>query len=156
MFRRAQILKYDPKTRTAQVHIHGLTDGASEGLTATFAYAIGEDDRDTEIQIMLEGLKSDVYVFFENGDQARPVIMASCSHGQDVIEDVRRIRQKNIELIAAEGIQLKAPDVTVIGKLHVTEGITTDGDVVASNISLIKHRTSGVRGGSEFSGPPTP
>jgi hypothetical protein len=37
-FKRAKILSYNAKSRTAKVHIHGMTDGASEGLTATFAF----------------------------------------------------------------------------------------------------------------------
>ena len=65
-FKRAKILSYDAAKRTAKVHIHGLTDGASEGLTATFAYPVGDDDRDTERQIVLG---NDVYVFFEDGDE---------------------------------------------------------------------------------------
>ncbi|TPS40987.1 hypothetical protein [Acinetobacter baumannii] len=46
--KRAKILSYNAKGRTAQVHIHGLTDGASEGITATFAYPVGDSDLDTE------------------------------------------------------------------------------------------------------------
>ena len=42
----AKILRYDAAKRTAQVHVHGLTDGASEGLTAKIAYPVGDDDRD--------------------------------------------------------------------------------------------------------------
>ncbi|KCX96510.1 hypothetical protein J572_4073, partial [Acinetobacter baumannii 1499986] len=45
--KRAKILSYNAKGRTAQVHIHGLTDGASEGITATFAYPVGDSDLDT-------------------------------------------------------------------------------------------------------------
>ena len=47
-------------------------------------------------------------------------------------------------------------DVTVTGTLHVTKDITTDADVTAGNISLKKHKTSGVRSGSEDSGGPIP
>ena len=47
-------------------------------------------------------------------------------------------------------------DVTVTGTLHVTKDITTDADVTAGNISLKKHKTSGVQGGSGTSGGPTP
>ncbi|MCZ3007840.1 hypothetical protein NYZ11_19905, partial [Acinetobacter baumannii] len=45
----AKILSYNAKGRTAQVHIHGLTDGASEGITATFAYPVGDSDLDTSV-----------------------------------------------------------------------------------------------------------
>ena len=47
-------------------------------------------------------------------------------------------------------------DVTVTGTLHVTKDITTDADVTAGNISLKKHKTSGVQGGSANSGVPVP
>lgn len=36
------------------------------------------------------------------------------------------------------------------------EDITSETDVIAQNISLTKHKTSGVKGGSENSGVPTP
>ena len=49
----AKILSYDAATRTAKVQIEGLTDGAEDGLTATFAYPVGHDDRDTEIQVLV-------------------------------------------------------------------------------------------------------
>ena len=49
----AKILSYDAATRTAKVQIEGLTDGAEDGLTATFAYPTGYDDRDTEIQVLV-------------------------------------------------------------------------------------------------------
>ncbi|WP_445620662.1 phage baseplate assembly protein V [Kushneria sp. Sum13] len=44
--------------------------------------------------------------------------------------------------------------VTITGPLHVTEGITTPADVVASGISLVNHKTTGVKSGSDTSGPP--
>ena len=53
-------------------------------------------------------------------------------------------------------------DVQITGKLHVTETITagdnisTVADVLAGDISLKKHKTSGVKGGSENSGVPIP
>ncbi|MCO8066810.1 phage baseplate assembly protein V [Acinetobacter schindleri] len=53
-------------------------------------------------------------------------------------------------------------DVQITGKLHVTETITagdnisTVADVLAGDISLTNHRTSGVKAGSEESGGPIP
>lgn len=44
--------------------------------------------------------------------------------------------------------------VTITGTLHVTEGITTPADVTAAGISLVNHKTTGVRSGSDTSGPP--
>lgn len=155
MFQRGTIISYDQDSRTAQVHIHGLTDGSSEGLTATFAYAVGHDDRDTEIQIIIDQ-DPDVYVFFENGDQARPVIAFFSSHGANTEKDTHRIRQKNIELLAEQNIDLNAPKTTVHGDLHVLGKVISDVDVVAKDISLVSHKTSGVESGSGFSGPPSP
>ena len=51
----AKILSYDAATRTAKVHTVGPTAGAEDGLTATFAYPVGHDDRDTEIQVLAAG-----------------------------------------------------------------------------------------------------
>lgn len=53
-------------------------------------------------------------------------------------------------------------DVEIVGSLHVTKAITagenisTPADVVAENISLKNHKTSGVQSGSGTSGGPTP
>lgn len=53
-------------------------------------------------------------------------------------------------------------DVEIVGSLHVTKAITagenisTPADVVAENISLKSHKTSGVQSGSGTSGGPTP
>lgn len=53
-------------------------------------------------------------------------------------------------------------DVEVVGKLHVTKGITagedisTPADVKAGDISLTKHKTSGVQSGTGNSGGPIP
>ena len=95
MFYRAKILSYNAQNRTANVHIIGLTDGAEDGLVATFAYPVGDDDRDTELKIVTG---NDCYVFFESNDPARPVIAFYASHGTGALTDIRRIQQKNIEL----------------------------------------------------------
>jgi len=73
-----------------------------------------------------------------------------CSHFTDI---------KSHELSAVLPTGGKAnivADVTVTGTLHVTKDITTDADVTAGNISLKKHKTSGVQGGSANSGVPVP
>lgn len=106
MFKRAKILSYDAKKRTAQIHIPGLTDGASEGITATFAYPIGDDDRQTERQIIIG---NDVFIFFENNNQEFPVIAHYSSHSNGALVDVRRIQQKNVEIIGEKEILLDAP-----------------------------------------------
>ena len=127
MFYRAKILSYDAQKRTAKVHIIGLTDGAEDGLTATFAYPVGDDDRDTERQIVVD---NDCYVFFESNDPARPVIAFYASHGTGALTDIRRIQQKNIELLAeinatieAKSIALKG-NMTLDGSQYITKSLS--------------------------------
>ena len=152
---RAKILSYNAKGRTAQVHIHGLTDGASEGLTATFAYPVGDDDRVTERRIVVG---SDVYVFFEDGDQASPVIAFYTSHSTKNLVDVRRIRQKNIELLAEQGVLIETPKLVIKADVEIQGNVTQKGDYTASGtvtgekdvigggISSIGHKHQGAHG----------
>lgn len=141
-YKRAKILSYNAKGRTAQVHIHGLTDGASEGITATFAYPVGDSDLDTEIQIV-DG--EDVYVFFENGNEERPVIHSYVSHGDGAIVGVRRIRQDNIEFISKENLKvnsgttvsIKTPLMNVQANTQQTGNSTLTGNsTVVGNTSV--------------------
>ncbi|SDB86976.1 hypothetical protein [Acinetobacter boissieri] len=134
MFQRAKILSYNPIDRTAQVHIFGLTDGVESGLTATFAYPVGDDDRDTERQI-IEG--NDVYIFFDGGDQARPVIAFYSSHGQGNVQDVRRIRQKNIELLADRNININAQIINIEANVNFTGKTTFNGDIEQTKGKII-------------------
>ncbi|EXG97725.1 interleukin-like EMT inducer domain-containing protein, partial [Acinetobacter baumannii] len=140
--KRAKILSYNAKGRTAQVHIHGLTDGASEGITATFAYPVGDSDLDTEIQIV-DG--EDVYVFFENGNEERPVIHSYVSHGDGAIVGVRHIRQDNIEFISKENLKvdsgttvsIKTPLMNVQANTQQTGNSTLTGNsTVVGNTSV--------------------
>lgn len=73
------------------------------------------------------------------------------------------IKTHHLEAVLPEGGTCDiTADVKINGKLHVTETITagdnisTVADVLASDISLTKHRTSGVKAGSEESGGPIP
>lgn len=54
---------------------------------------------------------------------------------------------------APKGVTVTGP-VVIEGTLHVTEGITTPADVTAAGISLVNHTTTGVKSGSDTSGPP--
>ena len=114
MFYRAKILSYNAQNRTANVHIIGLTDGAEDGLVATFAYPVGDDDRDTELKIVVG---NDCYVFFESNDPARPVIAFYASHGSGAVVDTRRIKQENIELLAQSSIKIESPAISMTGEL---------------------------------------
>ena len=164
-FRNAKILSYDKNKRTAKIHIPGLTDGASDGLTATFANPVGDSDNDTEREINTgEG----VYIFFENGEESRPVIAFFFGHGEDVVVDIRRIRQENIELLARTKATIEAPTIHLKGKVVIegdvehtgnqttTGKITATVDVVAAGVSGKSHRHGGVQTGSGQSSPPIP
>ena len=163
-FRKAKILSYDKNKRTAKIHIPGLTDGASDGLTATFANPVGDSDNDTEREIKTgEG----VYIFFENGEESRPVIAFFCGHGEDVVVDIRRIRQENIELLARTKATIEAPTIHLKGKVVINGDIehtgnqTTTGtvtaatDVVGGGKSLKTHIHSGVQNGEGSTASPT-
>ena len=114
----ATLTTYDKINRTAQVTIEGLTDGLPEGITAMIAYPIGDDDLDTEREL-LPG--ADVWVFFEQGDTSMPVIAFYRRHGKGrAVIDTRRIRQKNIELLARATITLRASDFIHIEANEIT------------------------------------
>ncbi len=165
----AKILSYDAQQRTAQVQIDGLTDGAEDGIAATFAYPVGHDDRDTEIQVLVG---AEVYIFFAGGQLDSPVIAFYRSHGDGAVVDTRRIRQKNIEILATAGVNIAAPTITINGRLVVNGDIdhtgnqNTSGNVTAQTVtgttgvtgagkSLAAHTHSGVRSGGDTSGPPS-
>ena len=168
----AQIISYDKVNRTAQVSIAGLTDGANDGITAMLAYPIGDDDRDTEREL-IPG--ADVWVFFEQGDTTMPVIAFYRRHGQGLATiDVRRIRQQNIEVLARANLTLhadtlvdiKAKTITLTGAI-IIEGdiehtgnqtingsITATGSVKSAGVSLSGHTHSGVKSGGDTTGKP--
>lgn len=168
----AKLVSYDKVNRTAKVSIAGLTDGVEDGITAMLAYPIGDDDLDTERELLAG---ADVWVFFEQGDTAAPVIAFYRRHGQGLAAvDVRRIRQENIELLArasvtisaADLVAIKASSITIEGEVVITGNVTHNGnqtingsvsatvDVKASGISLKSHKHGGVdTGGGSTSGP---
>lgn len=121
----ATILSYDGNKRTARVSIPSVTDGLDEGITATFAYPVGDDDKDTEREI-LDG--AECYVCFLQGDPSSPVIWGYRSHGTGAVVDTRRIRQENIELLARANIKLIADkdiDLKAGGDMNIgAEGVT--------------------------------
>lgn len=153
----ATILSYDPKSRTAKVSIPTVTDGVDEGITATFAYPVGHDDKDTEIQILDN---AECYVFFLQGDPYSPVIWAYRSHGTGAIVDYRRIRQANIELFAAKNINLTAEDtitlkaqtVVIDAKLIVKDNakleknLTVDAESDLKGTTRIENKPYGTHG----------
>ncbi|MGP5656808.1 hypothetical protein [Psychrobacter celer] len=125
----AKLISYDKVNRTAKVTIAGLTDGVEDGITAMLAYPVGDDDLDTEREL-LPG--ADVWVFFEQGDTSMPVIAFYRRHGQGLATiDVRRIRQENIEVLARSTITLDAKDFINIK----ASKINLDADTVTINAS---------------------
>jgi phage baseplate assembly protein gpV len=125
----AKLISYDKVNRTAKVTISGLTDGVEDGITAMLAYPIGDDDLDTEREL-LPG--ADVWVFFEQGDTSMPVIAFYRRHGQGLATvDVRRIRQENIEVLARSTITLDAKDFINIK----TKKLNIDAETVTINAS---------------------
>ncbi|HHP4741226.1 TPA: interleukin-like EMT inducer domain-containing protein, partial [Acinetobacter baumannii] len=105
-------------------------------------YPVGDSDLDTEIQIV-DG--EDVYVFFENGNEERPVIHSYVSHGDGAIVGVRRIRQDNIEFISKENLKvdsgttvsIKTPLMNVQANTQQTGNSTLTGNsTVVGNTSV--------------------
>lgn len=140
----AKILSYHPSERTAMIDIQGLTDGMNGGIEAYLAYPIGDDDKDTERELIAG---ADVWVFFEQGDMYAPVIAFYRSHGVGAVVDTRRIRQKNIELLARQHIELTAANT-----IHAQTGtLTIDADVVI-NGDITHNGNSNQNGNAKVSG----
>jgi hypothetical protein len=122
-----KVISYNKNKRSAQVQIAGMTDGSEKGLTATLAYPIGDDDRDTERRLLDELPNADGWVFFEGGNQKKPVLFAYRSHGTGALVDIRNIRQKHINLIADETITLTAGQKITLNvadsKMEIESGI---------------------------------
>ena len=167
----AKLVSYNPKERTAMIQMDGLTDG-SDGIKATLAYPIGDDDLDTEREL-LPG--ADVYVFFEQGDLYAPVIAFYRSHGKGrAVTDTRRIRQENIELLARARVTINASDLVEVeaGEVRITGHVVIDGDIThtgnqsttgtvtanldvkAGGVSLKNHTHGGVDSGNSNTRPP--
>ena len=150
----AKIISYDAKSRTAKVTVEPITQGLTEGITATFAYPVGHDDRDTELQV-LKG--AECYVFFQQGDPYSPVIWSYRSHGEGAVVDYRRIRQKNIELLAENNIKIEAEtvdiyaDVKIYGNVEITGNQDIEGNSsVGGSSEVLGH--SELTGGANIEG----
>lgn len=142
----AVLISYDAANRIGEVTIEGLTNGADRGLDATFAYPVGESDLDTELKIDAVALPAPVWVFFEAGDPSVPVISAWRGH-QDgtALVDTRRIRQKNIELLADRKITLQANNIQVIGETKVTGNADVTGNLtVGTGRTVVVPTISGI------------
>ena len=153
----ATLVSYDNKKRTAKVTIVGLTDGVDEGITAMLAYPIGDDDLDTERELLAG---ADVWVFFEQGDTAMPIIAFYRRHGEErAVIDVRRIRQQNIELLARAKVTItandlvfiKAQQITIEGEVLITGNVTHKGNSSQTGNAAIKGSQT-INGGHTVTG----
>lgn len=117
----AKILSVDKESKTARVSMEPFTKGLEEEVTATFAFPVGHDDRDTEIEV-LEG--AECYIFFLQGEPRSPVIWSYRSHGKDSVVDYRRIRQENIELLARNRINIEAQEELNLTAKRITINAT--------------------------------
>lgn len=146
----ATIISVDRKGRTAKIKVSPITDGLETGITATFEYALGENDFDTEIEI-LPG--TDVYVFFLQGDPYSPVISGGRSHGKDAEVGHRRIRQENIELIAQNNISLIADEILLEAKTVKikAENIINEGNSETTGTQKVRGKST-LEGGANIDG----
>ena len=165
----ATILSYDAASRTARISVEPFTKNAPEGLKAIFAYAVGEDDRKTEIKVMPG---DEVWIFFESGQPRAPIIAFYRSHGIGARIDTRAIEQENIEILAnanasimAEQISLYASNTDIYSNVTIHGNLTVTGNVDAAQVtggivrtesgtSLGTHTHGGVKSGTDFSAPP--
>ena len=108
----AVVKEYIPAKHRARVEIFGLTDNNS-GIypEAEIAYPIGDLHSDTEILIQ-EG--DAVWVSFAIANDVRvPLILAYRNPPTGNMTEIRRFRQKNIELIATGSVLIDAPDIKI-------------------------------------------
>lgn len=138
------ILSYNKPAKTVQVSVEPYTSGSENGITAKLAYPVGFTDNDLELSIVGN---PDVWVFFENGQFKNPVVSFFRTRQSGSTEGVLRLRQKKIEFIADE-IEFITKQTTNTGNAHTKGEVTSDGDMIAGSISLIKHPHGGVQSGS--------
>jgi len=72
---------------------------------------------------------------------------------QGGIVDVLAATQVNL-VVGGVSIAMTAAGITITGNVTLNGSLTATGDVVAADVSLVNHLTSGVYGGSDESGPP--
>lgn len=130
----AKLTSYDAATRTGEVWIDEVTDGADRGLVAEFAYPVGEDDQDTERKITLP---ANVYVFFEMGDPRCPVIFAwrTRQDGSAVV-GTRRIRQVKVEVLADDTVRIAGATKVILESSDVSIEASTKIRLSAPIISI--------------------
>lgn len=65
-----------------------------------------------------------------------------------------RFEAGGIHVVSPTAITLQAPEITLDGHVHATGTVDADTDVTADGVSLHDHVHSGVKAGSDNSGPP--
>ena len=137
-FHRAIIKSYDSAKREAKIVIPTIT-GDNVEIEATFMYPVSHDDRDTELKIVAN---NHVYVFFEGGDVYSPVICGYSSHGTGAVQGTRRIRQRNIEILADQNIKIHGQSVEVKGNTTFLNNVVINGSLKVEGSSDLEGTTT--------------
>lgn len=134
------IHSYDPERREIRV---ALADTENSDLhpVADIMYPYGAKPSDTEIFVEVGDL---VWCTFLNGDENYPLIVGyRCPHTGN-LQDIRRIRQKNIELLAVQQLKgtaetilytatskatIEAPAIELKGEVKITGNAQTTGNM---------------------------
>lgn len=127
----AVVTSYDGDTRTCEVSIPGITDGAEGGLIAEIEYPIGDKSRHetmTEIEV-LAGDK--VWVEFIQGDPRHPLITGwrNPTIGNSI--GWRRWHKENMQLLTDAEMRLNSG-----GLVHVSAKDSITLQVGSSTITL--------------------
>lgn len=145
-----KILSIADDKKTVQVSVEPYTSGLENGITAKLAYPVGFNDKDTELQIIGQ---PDVWVFFERGQFKNPVVSFFRTHQTGSVTGVFRLRHKKLEFYA-DNIEFYAKKVLFDAETHTTGKATSDGDMVAGNVSVMEHNHGNVRNGDGVTSKP--
>lgn len=106
----AVVRSYDQATRTCRVEIPGITDKADVLPVAQIEYAVGDDSRKTEVEILPGDL---VWVDFIDDDPRYPIITGYRNPRTGNSADLRKSHHKNIEFDADTTLTLKVGSSTI-------------------------------------------
>lgn len=127
----AVVLAYDGESRTCEVSIPGITDGADSGLIAEIEYPIGDKSR-SETMTEIEVLEQDkVWVEFIQGDPRHPLITGWRNPTQGNDTGWRRWHQVNMQLLADTEMRLQSG-----GLVHISAQDSITLKVGSSTVTL--------------------
>lgn len=137
----AVVKSYDGPSRTCEVDIPGITDGAESPLVAEIEYPIGDKSRHatmTEIEI-LPGDK--VWVEFIQGDPRYPLISGWRNPKSGNAVDYRRYHHANFEVLTDNLMCLLSQNE---GRIEATNGVQLDtgGNSQSRASGKIKQKSS--------------